>query len=83
MTEPEAPAHDPLADEMDLLTIQEAAARLHDNLVAARADLESAGVSSTRADVLRRRVEMLEEGVRRYADMAGRTFPVRGVPADG
>ncbi|HLM06763.1 MAG TPA: hypothetical protein VK402_16410 [Blastococcus sp.] len=83
MTEPEAPAHDPLADEMDLLTLQEAAARLHENLVAARADLESAGVSSPRADVLRCRVETLEDGVRRYAGMAGRAFPVRGVAAGG
>lgn len=81
MTEPEAPAHDPLADEMDLLTIQEAAARLHENLAEARADLDSAGPSSPRVEVLRRRVETLEEGVRRYAVMRGRTFPLRGVPA--
>ncbi|GAA1851372.1 hypothetical protein GCM10009836_34200 [Pseudonocardia ailaonensis] len=65
------PVHDPVADEQDLLTIPEAAARLHDELVEARERLAAAQsspdpVSVERVDALRGRVEALETGLERY-----------------
>ena len=49
---PERPAHDPLSEEMDLLTCQEAAARLYDQAEVAEAeiaDLEELGDQATEA----------------------------------
>lgn len=68
------PEHDPVADEQDLLTVLEASARLHDNLVEARAQLASllAGTGSAppeRAAALRTRIEVLESGMRRYDEL--------------
>jgi hypothetical protein len=63
------PEHDPIADEQDLLTIEEAAARLEDQLRAARARLIEAEGSAEhvdRIDGLRRRVDALEIGMQRY-----------------
>jgi hypothetical protein len=63
------PEHDPLADEQDLLTVLEAAARLHDELGETRARLagaESGGAPPGRIEALRRRIEVLELGIERY-----------------
>lgn len=63
------PTHDPIADEQDLLTIQEAAARLHEQLAEARtllADAVSSRASPADRDALRHRVDVLEAGVSRY-----------------
>ena len=63
------PEHDPLADEQDLLTVLEAAARLHDELGETRARLataESGGAPPGRIEALCRRIEVLELGIERY-----------------
>jgi hypothetical protein len=65
----EAPEHDPIADEQDLLTVKEAAARLNDQLGTVRAELaeaESAGAPSGRLAALRHRIDTLEIGMQRY-----------------
>lgn len=75
-----APEHDPVADEQDLLTVQEAAARLYDQLGVARAQLteaESAVASSARVAALRQRVDVLEMGMQRY-DVLRRERAARG-----
>jgi hypothetical protein len=63
------PEHDPIADEQDLLTVLEAAARLHDELGETRTRLavaESGGAPPGRIEALRRRIEALELGMERY-----------------
>jgi hypothetical protein len=63
------PEHDPIADEQDLLTVAEAAARLHDELGETRdrlAAAESGGAPLGRIEALRRRIEVLEVGLERY-----------------
>jgi hypothetical protein len=65
----ETPEHDPIADEQDLLTVKEAAARLHDQLGTVRAEVaeaESAGGPSGQLDALRHRISTLEIGMQRY-----------------
>ena len=63
------PEHDPIADEQDLLTVAEAAARLHDELAEARARLTAAQADRApagRIEALRGRIEVLELGLDRY-----------------
>lgn len=66
------PEHDPIADEQDLLTVLEAAARLHDELGETRTRLataESGGAPPGRIEALRRRIEVLERGIERYEQL--------------
>jgi hypothetical protein len=66
------PEHDPLADEQDLLTVVEAAARLHDELGETRARLAAAqadGAPAGRIEALRGRIEVLELGLDRYQQL--------------
>jgi hypothetical protein len=68
-TDLDAPEHDPIADEQDLLTVKEAAARLHDQLGVVRSQLseaETAAAPAVRLDALRRRINVLEIGMQRY-----------------
>jgi hypothetical protein len=69
-TEDVAPEHDPLAEEMDLITFQEADARLHEELVRTKAlveqlraadpaDQEEIEAQQTRLDALTRVAERL------------------------
>ncbi|WP_181781506.1 hypothetical protein [Pseudonocardia pini] len=65
------PEHDPIADEQDLLTVLEAAARLHDQLGEARQQLATAesgpdSAPQQRLDALHDRIEVLERGLERY-----------------
>jgi hypothetical protein len=65
------PQRDPVADEQDLLTIAEAASRLHEQLIEARGQLASVDADgdtaqTDRAAALRERIEVLEQGMQRY-----------------
>lgn len=74
------PEHDPIAGEQDLLTIQEAAARLHDQLGTTRARLtqaEAAAEPAARIEALRHRIDALEIGMQRY-DLLRRGSDVPG-----
>lgn len=65
------PGHDPVAGEQDLLTIREAAARLHDELAQTRARLDAAasgGASPARIAALRDRTGVLMSGIERYEE---------------
>jgi hypothetical protein len=84
--DPGQPEHDPVADEQDLLTVLEAAARLHDELGETRARLaaaESGGAPPERIEALRDRIEVLELGMERYdrhrRDRAARPRPATAV----
>ena len=64
------PQHDPVAEDMDLLTHQEAAARFHDEIeVLRRAEAELAGANPTadgnRLAAVRGRIQDLESAVDR------------------
>ena len=64
------PGHDPVAEDMDLLTHQEAAARLHDELDELRVRAASAGASEQEAEVLaavRDRIALVESTLRRLS----------------
>jgi len=66
------PEHDPIADEQDLLTVAEAAARLHDELGESRARLAAAQADEApagRIEALRGRIEALEAGLQRYEQL--------------
>lgn len=67
MTGDDRPAHDPIAEEMDLLTGQEAAARLYDEIAALRdedADLRRSG-DSPRLAAVQSRLRDLEAAAAR------------------
>ena len=66
----ERPQHDPLAESVDLLTHQEAAARFWDAAQFAREEaerLEAAGASPERLEQARTRVHDLEAAANRVA----------------
>lgn len=62
------PEHDPLAEDLDLLTVKEAAARLYDQLIATReviAELERDHAEPGRLEEARNRERALREGIER------------------
>jgi hypothetical protein len=62
------PEHDPLAEDLDLLTTKEATARLYDELVATRemiAELERGDAEPVRLAEARARARNLEEAIER------------------
>lgn len=71
------PEHDPLAEDLDLLTVKEAAARLYDELVAVRdraAELERSGGDPGELAEARERLANLQDAVRRAAERATPAF---------
>lgn len=75
-TDDAAPQHDPLAEEMDLITFQEADARLHEEIGRTRqiiADLRASNDSATELDAQESRFAALESVARRLR--AQRTQP--------
>jgi len=65
------PEHDPIAEEQDLLTVLEASARLHEHLLEAREQLAELGPDAAaehpdQVAALTTRIDVLEEGMRRY-----------------
>jgi hypothetical protein len=64
------PGHDPVAEDMDLLTHQEAAARLYDELEELRseaAQLDASRGSAERLAAVRERIQLLESTLRRLS----------------
>lgn len=75
-TDNEAPQHDPLSDEMDLITFQEADARLYEELTRTRQlidDLRTSGEDASELVAQERRAAALESVARRLR--AQRTQP--------
>jgi hypothetical protein len=71
------PEHDPLAEDLDLMTTKEAAARLYDALVLARehvAALEGDGAGPEQLDEARTRARDLEDAIRRASKGATPAF---------
>jgi hypothetical protein len=71
------PEHDPLAEDLDLMTTKEAAARLYDALVMAREhviELERDGAGPEQLDEARTRAKDLEDAVSRASKGATPAF---------
>ena len=71
------PEHDPLAEDLDLMTTKEAAARLYDALVLAReqvAELERAGAGAEQMAGAKARTRDLEDAISRAGKGATPAF---------
>jgi ubiquinone biosynthesis protein UbiJ len=64
------PGHDPVAEDMDILTHQEAAARLYDEIDELRSEAErltAAGQDGARLGTVQERIDLLERTVNRLS----------------
>ena len=71
------PEHDPLAEDLDLMTTKEAAARLYDALIIARehvAELAGGNAGPEQLDEARTRARDLEDAIRRASKGARPAF---------